>query len=198
MMGLFKSKEQRRIDRDIEIRKGISQVKRHIRGLDKSEQDYLKKARRAKQLGSSQQLAFIKATLKKTAAQKRLMERQLLNIETALQIKNQAEAHGQFAKSINAVSGAIAEAFGTTDLAKTQADFARAMAQAQSMEERMEIFLDLANETMLGESASTEELVTDEEIDALIEAEVAQSEGEGIDKAISKGLKEIEKELGKE
>ena len=197
-MGLFKSKEQRRIDRDIEIRKGISQVKRHIRGLDKSEQDYLKKARRAKQLGSSQQLAFIKATLKKTAAQKRLMERQLLNIETALQIKNQAEAHGQFAKSINAVSGAIAEAFGTTDLAKTQADFARAMAQAQSMEERMEIFLDLANETMLGESASTEELVTDEEIDALIEAEVAQSEGEGIDKAISKGLKEIEKELGKE
>jgi hypothetical protein len=88
--------------------------------------------------------------------------------------------------------------FGSTDLAKTQSDFARAMAQAQSMEERMEIFLDLANETMLGEAASSEELVTDEEIDALIEAEVAQSEGAGIDKAISKGLKEIEKELGKE
>ncbi len=197
-MGLFKSKEQRRIDRDIEIRKGISQVKRHIRQLEKNEKDYLKKARRARQLGSDQQLTFLKATLKKTAAQKRLMERQLLNIETALQIKNQAEAHGQFAKSINAVSGAIAEAFGATDLAKTQAEFARAMAQAQSMEERMEIFLDLANETMLGEEASSDELVTDEEIDSLIEAEVAQSEGEGIDKAISKGLKEIEKELGKE
>lgn len=197
-MGLFKSKEQRRIDRDIEIRKGISQVKRHIRSLEKNEKDYLKKARRAKQLGSDQQLSFLKATLKKTAAQKRLMERQLLNIETALQIKNQAEAHGQFAKSINAVSGAIAEAFGSTDLAKTQAEFARAMAQAQSMEERMEIFLDLANETMLGEATSAEELVTDEEIDSLIEAEVAQTEGEGIDKAISKGLKEIEKELGKE
>lgn len=197
-MGLFKSKEQRRIDRDIEIRKGISQVKRHVRGLEKNERDYLKKARRAKQLGSDQQLSFIKATLKKTAAQKRLMERQLLNIETALQIKNQAEAHGQFAKSINAISAAIAEMFGSTDLAKTQADFERAMAQAHSMEERMEIFLDLANESMLGEAASTEELVTDEEIDALIEAEVAQTEGKGIDKAISKGLKEIEKELGKE
>jgi hypothetical protein len=197
-MGLFKSREQRRIDRDIEIRKGISQIKRHIRSLEKNEKDYLKKARRARQLGSDQQLSFLKATLKKTAAQKRLMERQLLNIETALQIKNQAEAHGQFAKSINAVSGAIAEAFGSTDLAKTQAEFARAMAQAQSMEERMEIFLDLANETMLGEATSAEELVTDEEIDSLIEAEVAQSEGEGIDKAISKGLKEIEKELGKE
>ena len=197
-MGLFKSKEQRRIDRDIEIRKGISQIKRHIRNLEKSEKDYLKKARRAKQLSSEQQLSFLKATLKKTAAQKRLMERQLLNIETALQIKNQAEAHGQFAKSINAVSRSIAEMFGATDLAKTQADFAKAMAQAQSMEERMEIFLDIANETMLGEATSTEELVSDEEIDALIESEVAQAEGEGIDKAISKGLKEIEKELGKE
>lgn len=197
-MGLFKSKEQRRIDRDIEIRKGISQIKRHIRKLEKSEGQYLKKARRAKQLSSDQQLAFLKATLKKTAAQRRLMERQLLNIETALQIKNQAEAHAQFAKSINAVSVSIAEMFGTTDLARTQADFARAMAQAQSMEERMEIFLDLANETMLGETESAEELVSDEEIDALIESEVAQAEGEGIDKAISKGLKEIEKELGKE
>jgi hypothetical protein len=197
-MGLFKSKEQRRIDRDIEIRKGISQIKRQVRTLEKSEKDYLKKARRAKQLGSDQQLSFIKGTLKKTAVQKRLMERQLLNIETALQIKSQAEAHGQFAKSIGAVSKAIAEAFGTTDLARTQADFERAMAQARSMEERMEIFLDLAGETMLGETASGEELVTDEEIDALIEAEVAQSEGKGIDEAISKGLKEIEKELGKE
>ncbi len=197
-MGLFKSKEQRRIDRDIEVRKGLSQIKRHIRKLEKSEGQYLKKARRAKQLSSDQQLSFLKATLKKTAAQRRLMERQLLNIETALQIKNQAEAHAQFAKSINAVSVSIAEMFGTTDLAKTQTDFARAMAQAQSMEERMEIFLDLANETMLGETESAEELVSDEEIDALIEAEVAQAEGEGIDKAISKGLKEIEKELGKE
>jgi hypothetical protein len=197
-MGLFKSREQRRIDRDIEIRKGISQIKRHIRGLEKSEREYIKKARRAKQLASDQQLSFIKATLKKTAAQKRLMERQLLNIETALQIKNQAEAHGQFAKAINAVSQSIAEMFGSTDLARTQADFQRAMAQAQSLEERMELFLDLANEAMLGETAGSEELVSDEEIDALVDAEVAQAEGEGIDEAISKGLKEIEKELGKE
>jgi len=197
-MGLFKSKEQRRIERDIEIRKGISQIKRHIRSLEKSEKDYLKKARRAKQISSEQQLSFLKSTLKKTAAQKRLMERQLLNIETALQIKNQAEAHSQFAKSINAVSRSIAEMFGNTDLTQTQGDFERAMAQAQSMEERMEIFLDLANETMLGETGSSEELVTDEEIDALIESEVAESEGKGIDEAISKGLKEIEKELGKE
>ncbi len=197
-MGLFKSKEQRRIDRDIEIRKGISQVKRQIRKLEKNERDYLTKARRAKQLGSDQQLAFLKSTLKKTAVQRRLMERQLLSIETALQIKNQAEAHGQFAKSIRAISTAIAEAFGATDLAETQADFEKAMAQAQSMEERMEIFLDLSSESMLGEAASGEELVTDEEIDSLIDAEIGAEEGKGIDEAISKGLKEIEKELGKE
>jgi hypothetical protein len=32
-MGIFKSKEERRIERDIEVRKGVNSLKRNIRDL---------------------------------------------------------------------------------------------------------------------------------------------------------------------
>jgi hypothetical protein len=198
-MGLFKSKEERRIERDMEVRKGISAMKRNIRTLEKNEKGYVKKAMRAKQIGAMDQLDFIKKTLKKTACQRRMLERQLLNIETAAQIKNQAEAHAQFARSMHAVSRSIAEVFGTTNWAETQKDFEKAMAQAESIEQRMEIFLDMSADSMFGyEGAASEDLVSDDEIDRLIETEIAHEEGKTLDKEIDAGLTDLEKELGRE
>lgn len=192
-MGLFKSKEERRIERDMEIRKGIASIKKNIKDLEKNERDYLKKVRRAKELGSTQQFEFLKGTLKRTAAQRQLMERQLLNIETAQQIKNQAAAHAQFANAMNALSKSISESFGATDFVKTQQEFEKALAKAVTMEERMEMFLEMSSEGMMSSEAG-EELVSDEDIEALINNEKETS----IDKEISKGLAEIEKELGKD
>lgn len=197
-MGLFKSEAERRMERDLEIRKGINQVKRQIRDLERNERDYVGKAKRAQQIGSTDQLAFLKQTLKRTMSQRRMLERQLLNIETAYQIKNQAEVHAQFAKSMNAVSKSIAETFGATDLAQTQKDFEMALLKAETMEEQMEIFLDTVSSNLGVEQTTSETLVTDEEIAQMVEEEVVHDEGEPLDTEIAEGLKEIEKELGKE
>lgn len=198
-MGLFKSREERRIERNIEIRKGMNAIRRQISSLEKHEREYLQKAKRAKSLGSMPQLNFLKQTLKKTMSQRVLMERQLLNIETACQIKDQAEAHGQFAKSMNAISQAIGEMFRQTDLARTQVEFEKAMARAHSMEERMDLFLEISSQSMLGaEGEPSGELVTDEQIDNMISEEIAHEEGAQIDGEIAEGMKEIEKELGRE
>lgn len=197
-MGLFKSDAERRMERDLEIRKGIATIKRNIRDLERGEKDYTKKAKRARQLGSNEQFAFLKQTLKRTMSQRRMLERQLLNIETAYQIKNQAEAHAQFAKSMNAVSASIAETFGATDLAQTQKDFEMALMKAETMEQQMEIFLDTVSANMGVEATASEELVTDEEIAAMVDEELVHDEGEPLDAEIAEGLEEIEKELGKE
>lgn len=197
-MGLFKSKAERKMERDLEIRKGINQVKRQIRDLERNEKDYVTKAKRARKMGANDQFEFLKKTVKKTASQKILLERQLLNIETAYQIKNQAEAHAQFAKSMNAVSRSIAETFGATDLAETQKDFEEALMKAESMEQQMEIFLDSVSGSLGMEATTSADLISDEEIDRMVEEEIIHEEGEPLDAEISDGLKEIEKELGKE
>jgi hypothetical protein len=194
-MGLFKSKEERKLERDMEIRKGINELRRNVRGLERDEKEYIKKAKRASQIGARDQFAFIKKSIKQTVAQRRALERQLLAIETAAQRKNQMEALGQFAKSISAVSKSIAEVFGDTNFTEMQKNFEKAMAQAETFEQQAELFLEASQETMFTEAAHSEDLVSDEEIDKLVETEVAHEESKALDVEIDKGLGEIEKEL---
>ncbi len=197
-MGLFKSRAEKRMERDMAVRKAVNKIRKQVVTLKKNEAGYVVKARRAKQLGSKDQLDFLKKTLKKTASQRRLMERQLLNIETAVQIKNQAEAHAEFAKAMGAVSKSIGEMFGQTDMAKTQKKFEKAMMKAETLEEQMGMFLDMSSESMFGyEAEVSADLVSDEEIDSMIEAEAAHDEAAELDGEIAKGLKQVEDELNK-
>lgn len=197
-MGLFKSKEERKLERDMEIRKGINQCRRNIRQLEKHEKDYIKKAKRAKQMGADDQLAFIKKTLKQTAAQRRLLERQLLAIEVATQRKDQMEMQGQFARSLASIATAISTVFTDVNWAEVNHNFDKAMMQAQTFEEQAEVFLEASQETMFSEAAHSDELVSDDEIDALIEDEVVRDEERAMDQEIESGLGEIERELQKE
>lgn len=200
-MGLFKSNEERRLERDMEIRRGINNLKREIRTLEKDERDLVKKAKRAKKLGDEFQLNFIKANLKRTAFQRRLMERQILNIETFNQLKNQAEAHATFANSLQTVSQSIAEAYGSVNLAEIQKNCEMAIMKAENMSQAMEMMLEQSTDSMLNmDSMNADDLVSDKEIDSLIEEEVVQEEErafEAADKEIDDGLDEIERELGK-
>ena len=71
-MGIFKSKEERNMERSMEIKRGIGKIKRNIGKLAKHEQEWLQKARRAKKIADTQQFKFLRAQLKNTAVQRRL------------------------------------------------------------------------------------------------------------------------------
>ncbi|MBI3854984.1 MAG: hypothetical protein HY293_04755 [Planctomycetes bacterium] len=197
---MFKSKEEKRIERDIEVRKGVNSLKRNIRDLAKHESSYILKAKKARRIGDSSQYDFLKRQLKKTAAQKRMRERQLLSIETAVQIKNQAESDADFAKSMGSVAKAVSEVYGSVDFAKTQKNFEKAMMQAETLQQQMEIFLEMTQEhVMSGEVEGEDQVVSDAEIDKMLDEEVVHEEGDGsLDKDIEKGLKDIQDELDRE
>jgi len=198
-MGMFKSKEEKRIERDIEVRKGVNSLKRNIRDLAKHESSYILKAKKAKKIGDSSQYEFLKRQLKKTAGQRRMRERQLLSIETAVQIKNQAESDADFAKSMGAVAKAVSEVYGSVDFAKTQKNFEKAMMQADTLQQQMEIFLEMTQEhVMSGEVEGEDQVVSDAEIDKMLDEEVVHEEGGALDKDIEKGLKDIQDELDRE
>ena len=199
-MGMFKSKEEKRIERDIEVRKGVNSLKRNIRDLAKHESSYILKAKKAKKIGDQSQYDFLKRQLKKTAGQRRMRERQLLSIETAVQIKNQAESDADFAKSMGAVAKAVSEVYGSVDFAKTQKNFEKAMMQADTLQQQMEIFLEMTQEhVMSGEVEGEDQVVSDAEIDKMLDEEVQHEESSGsLDKDIEKGLKDIQDELDRE
>lgn len=195
-MGLFKSKDERRIEREMKIRGGMRAIERSIRQQEKFADDFLKNARQAKQIGDEGQYQFIRGALKKTAAVKKMLERQLLAIRNAMLIQQQAAASQQFAESMTLMAREIGRTFGEMDLTKTQAQWEKAVAQAGSMEERMEVFLDSMEQSATSGSSMTgtrEELVTDDEIDRMINAELLASEKQELGK-----LDELESEIAKE
>ncbi len=197
-MSLFKSKEERRIERNIQVRKAATQIRRQIASNARHEADYIEKAKRARKLGWQNQYDFLKKAIKKTSTIKVRLERQLLALESAVQIKEQAEGHFEFANAMNSLSKSIAEVFGATDMAKTQVNFEKAMSQAESLEERMDTFLEMTSESMFDYEGSSEgELVKDSDIDKMLEEEITHEEKAGIDDEIEKDLSAIQKEIEK-
>src|SRR5436309_5025053 len=157
-MGLFKSKEERRIEREMKIRQGMKAIERSIRQQERFADDFIKNAQHAKKIGDNQQYAFIRGALKKTAAVKKMLERQLLSIKNAMLIQQQAQASQQFADSMNLMAREIGRIFGEMDLTQTQAQWEKAVAQAGSMEERVEVVLDSMEQTAIsGTTTSAKE-----------------------------------------
>src|SRR5438477_10582557 len=194
-MGLFKSKEERRIEREMKIRQGMRAIEKSIRQQEKFADDFIKNAQHARKIGDDNQYLFIRGALKKTAAVKKMLERQLLSIKNAMLIQQQAQASQQFAESMTLMAREIGRVFGEMDLTQTQAQWEKAVAQAGSMEERMEVFLDSMEQSATSgvtASAATD-VVTDEEIDRMIDADVLASEKAELGK-----LDELESEIAKE
>jgi hypothetical protein len=194
-MGLFKSKEERRIEREMKIRQGMKAIERSIRQQEKFADDFIKNAQHARKIGDNQQYAFIRSALKKTAAVKKMLERQLLSIKNAMLIQQQAAASRQFAESMTLMAQEIGQTFKEMDLTKTQADWERAVTQAGTVEEKMDVFLDSMEQSALsgGVSSAREELVSDQEIDRMIQADVLAQERTELGK-----LDELESEIAKE
>ncbi len=170
-MGLFKSKEERRMERDIKIRQGIRRIEKSIAEQNKFMDEFLKNARHAKQIGDMQSYHFIRNSLKKTATIKKMLERQHLAIKNALLIKRQAEASADFANAMSMMASEVGKLYGDTNLTQTQMDWEKAMLQSQSMEERMQMFLDGMEDGAAQDIAASNEAITDDEIDRMLEAE---------------------------
>jgi hypothetical protein len=183
-MALFKSSEERRIERDIKIRQGIRRIEKSVREQGKFQDEFIRNAQHAKKIGDTQQYAFIRNSLKKTATIRKMLERQLLSVKNALLIKRQAEASADFARSMGLMAAEIGKLFGETDLVKTQADWEKAMVQSQTMEERMDMFLDTVEDVAAQdmETSAASEVISDEEIDRLIEAEAEAEHQKELDK----------------
>lgn len=182
-MALFKSSEERRIERDIKIRQGVRRIEKAIREQGKFQDEFIRNAQHAKKIGDNSQYTFIRNSLKKTATIRKMLERQLLAVKNALLIKRQAEASADFASSMGMMATEIGKLFGETDLVKTQADWEKAMVQSQTMEERMDMFLDTIEDVAAQDAEmSKAEVISDEEIDRLIDAEAEAEHQKELDK----------------
>jgi hypothetical protein len=196
-VNLFKSREERRMERTMQLKRVISNIQRQIQKTDGHRRKYVDMAKRAKRNGQTKDFESLKRALRGTMNQKIMLERQLLSLEFAMQLKDQAEGQHDFAQAMNSLSKSIAEVFGATNMAQTQINFEKAMAQASDMESRMETFLESTADTMFSNEPSGDEpVVNDAEIDRMLAEEAAEeerSDSGGLDNEIASIQREIDR-----
>ena len=202
-MALFKSSEQRRVEREIKIRQGIRRIERAIREQGKFQDEFVRNAQRAKAIGDDAQYKFIRNSLKKTATIRKMLERQLLAVKNALLIKRQAEASADFSTAMGTMATEISRLFGQTDLTKTQADWEKAMVQSQTMQERMDMFLESVEDLAAQDAESVAaggEVVSDDDIDRMIAAEAEAEHAKEMDRltALQSELEQLKGQSEKE
>ncbi|MCU0916788.1 MAG: hypothetical protein MUC88_19850 [Planctomycetes bacterium] len=196
--GLFKSRQQRQLERDMAIQNVVDLHKRRIRDLNKHERGYCEKAIRAKRQGDKVNYEKLARMLVQTINERRRVESALLTFEALVQTKDKIESYGQFAKGLQAATRSISAVFRNVDLSKTVTELNMAMARAKQMDRTMTMVLDrVSDSAIVGEYEGDEEAVDIQQIDSML-SERAQIEEGQVDGKIDEMLSQIESQLKKE
>jgi len=194
-MALWKSKEERRIERKIRINQTLGSLQAQIRRLEKDEAEFKQDALTAKRSELPKQEQIAKRALRGTIAKRRMLQQVYLSFKVLAREEEQMATYNQFASGMDTLAKSIGGLARNTNLAKAQTDFAKSLARAKGAEERMRAFIDSSSEILTGDlfGEDLESDMTDEDLDRIILGEAREDEAKEFDVEIEKGLEEIGK-----
>ncbi|TVS20890.1 MAG: hypothetical protein EA424_01675 [Planctomycetaceae bacterium] len=190
---LFKSKQQRELDREIAIQRALALHRQHASKLQQHERQYMEKAVRAKRSGDKVNFQRLCAMVAQTTNERRAVESQLLYFETILQTRDKVRLFKDFAGGMKAMAKSIGDVFREFDAGDMLKDVETALAQSGQLETTMSLVLDRISASQMTGAAVTDG-ITAEDIERIV-AQQETADRVNIDKEIEAGLKAIEREL---
>jgi hypothetical protein len=190
---LFKSKQQRELDREIAIQRALALHRQHASKLQQHERQYMEKAVRAKRSGDKVNFQRLCAMVAQTTNERRAVESQLLYFETILQTRDKVRLFKDFAGGMKAMAKSIGDVFREFDAGDILKDVETALAQSGQLETTMSLVLDRISASQMTGAAVTDG-ITAEDIERIV-AQQETADRVNIDKEIEAGLKAIEREL---
>ncbi|MCL4205619.1 MAG: hypothetical protein KJ000_24320 [Pirellulaceae bacterium] len=190
---LFKSKQQRELEREVAIQRALGLHRQHAAKLQQHERQYMEKAVRAKRAGDKVNFERLCRMTAQTTNERRAIESQLLYFETILQTRDKVRLFKDFAGGMKAMAKSIGDVFREFDAEDILKDVETALAQSGQLETTMSLVLDrISSSQMTG--ATITNGITAEDIERII-TEQDTADRTNIDKEIEAGLKAIEREL---
>jgi hypothetical protein len=195
-MALFKSRKQRELEAEIQVRQSKARIERFIRQAKKVEKRYWDLGKQALRLGDREQFVQLAGALIRAREQANHWERYLLQLETLSIRREEVAATGEFIKGISAVTTSILRGASPDQIAAMQVKMERALAKSDALQE----FLSVAMETSASSVYGTEELDGKklDELAGQMGTEAAAEEGTAYDERIAQGLKQLEEQMRKE
>ena len=194
-MKLFKSQQEKEMERRMQVRQGRRKVERHIKTQKKQVQRYWELAKRAYNLGNRDMLLKLANLISKTRQDIKRWEERLLYFDMIEAMRDQALAGAEFAKAFQAMSQTILASADPSVLNSIQIELEKSMMVADELEDRLEDFQSSMDDML--EATSSEDKAELAEILRIIQSEAEKEPQEELDPEIQALEKQIEDLLGK-
>ncbi len=184
---------EKEVQREVKIRQAKVSIRRHINNQQRMAQRLWELGKRALALQDEAQFRRIGALYLKTQEDVERWERYMLTFETLEARRDQAQATAAFLDALKAMNESLMKAASPQTLARLQRDLAEGLARAETLEERMQVMMEISDDA-LGGTGSAERLA---DLERMMSAEVERDEADIYDARIQEGLRKIREEMGK-
>lgn len=197
-MSIFKSKQQKEIEKKMLIKRTINTMNKQINRLEEQKQVFIDAAKRAKMKGLDAQFNLALSGYKMTVQQQKRAQEMLLNFEITAQMKDVTMMTSEFLRGMSDISNEMTKLADAKEFAKIQAQFEEAMLAVETQTDQMDNFMEMSQETFYnaGKDKSGKGL-SDEELEKFIMEQASQDElsSENIDKEMEEVRKKIDSEI---
>ena len=195
-MGLFKSKQQKEIEKKMLVKRTINTMNKQINKLEDQKQVFIDAARRAKEKDLQAQYNLALSGYKMTVQQQRRAQEMLLNFEITAQMKDVTMMTSEFLHGMSDISREMTKLADAKEFAKIQAQFETAMLAVETQTDQIDNFMEKSQETFYNAGKDKTGKMTDEEFAKFID-EQASMDGLS-DENIDKEINELKKKLDAE
>jgi hypothetical protein len=193
-MGLFKSKQEKEIEKKMLIKRTINSMNKQINKLEEQKQVFVEAAKKAKEKDLDAQFKLALSGYKMTLQQQRRAQEMLLNFEITAQMKDVTMMTSEFLRGMSEISKEMTKLADAKEFSKIQAQFEEAMTAVETQTDQMDNFMEMSQETFYNQGRDkTGKQMTDEEFEKYIMEQVGQDDLS--ESAINKEMEELRKKI---
>jgi len=197
---LFRSKEEKQnaveMERDVQLRQGKNRIRAHIAHQNEMIPKLRTLAKRALAMGEEARFQQIGKQLIWTENDIIRWNKYTLTLDMMEARRDQVRASADLIHTVKVMTDSMTDLAGTEQVAQLQQQLDRSLAQADSMDERINIMMDAMDST-LSEGIPADEKSLEKLRESLGE-EIVTQESAQFDKEIESGLDKIRKQLESE
>ena len=196
-MGLFKSKQQKEIEKKMLVKRTMNTMNKQINRLEEQKKVFVDAAKRAKEKDLEAQYQLALSGYRMTVQQQRRAQEMLLNFEITAQMKDVTMMTSEFLRGMSVISKEMTKLADEKEFAKIQAQFEEAMVAVETQTDQMDNFMEMSQETFYNQGVDKSgKQMSDEEFEKFIMEQVGQDElsNEAIEKEMEELRKKIESE----
>ena len=195
-MGLFKSKQQKELEKKMLVKRTINTMNKQINKLEDQKQVFVDAARRAKEKDLQAQYNLALSGYKMTVQQQRRAQEMLLNFEITAQMKDVTMMTSEFLHGMSDISKEMTKLADAKEFAKIQAQFETAMLAVETQTDQIDNFMEMSQETFYNAGKDKTGKMTDEEFAKFIDEQASM---DGLSDAnIDKEINELKKKIDAE